>query len=143
MSYDGNAIYVLMRDTLTPFRLTWLSRGHLATKWPGRRRKSPFPLPRTPRSCSRLRTNCRCHLFGSSSCRPLSRWKFRFLFGFGFNKILLSRSWHLPLEQTPQSEVLVYDMDIDAIGQPISAATPLELDLRPPIVVISIRLNDV
>jgi len=49
----------------------------------------------------------------------------------------------LPLEQTPQSEVLVYDMDTDAIGQSISAATPLELDLRPPIVVISIRLNDV
>lgn len=82
---------------------------------------------------------------------PLSCSKFRpyFLFYFlffglslGFNKVLgfdLSRSWHLPLEQTPQSEVLVYDID------PASISCHLEVDLQPgpPIAVISIRLSDV
>jgi len=49
----------------------------------------------------------------------------------------------LPLEQTPQSEVLVYDMDTEANGQPISAALLTELDLYPPIETISFGVSDV
>lgn len=104
-----------------------------------------------PCSCFCLWSNCRCHLLGSPSCCLSAAQSFVLIFYFiffffglslGFNKVLgfdLSRSWHLPLEQTPQSEVLVYDID------PASISCHLEVDLQPgpPIAVISIRLSDV
>lgn len=45
MSYEGQTLLIPLRDTLTPFRLTWPRAGHLTTMTADMAKTSAVPAP--------------------------------------------------------------------------------------------------